>query len=297
MALRLDYTVRETAKNVQRNVVITVASVLCVSVSLALVGFALMARQGVERATGYWQGDIQFIVWMNVESTSDQIEGISRSLDENRGVEDLTFFDQEAAYEEFLDLFADTPEMAETVTAADLPPSFRVVPVDKSPEAVAELVSQYQGQPGVMRVSTATEAIEAIQAISNFLTSVGLAVAVILLVVAVLIILTTIQLAIYTRRREIEVMRLVGASNSFIRIPFMLEGLLQGLVGAVLAIGALAIFKPFFEDSLPAEELPLFSELTFSSVEMFGTYLFLTSVGILVGTVAAAIAVSYFLDT
>jgi cell division transport system permease protein len=150
----------------------------------------------------------------------------------------------------------------------------------------------------VIRVARSTEAIAAIQALSNFLTVWGLAVAVVLLVVAVLIILTTIQLAIFTRRREIEVMRLVGASKTFIRVPFMAEGLVQGLVGALLAIGVLRIFQPVFENSLPSsDQLPLFGELTFSGVEMFGTYVLLGVVGAGIGTAAAAIAVSWFLDT
>lgn len=297
MALKLDYTVRETWTNLRRNVVITVASVLCVTVSLSLVGVALMARQGVERATQRWQEGIEFIVFMSPEATGDQIEAVGDSLDDNPEVDSATFFDQESAYDEFRDMFSDSPEMLEAVSPEILPPSYRVVPVTSETAAVEDLVSQYVAQPGVIRVARSTEAIEAIQAISDFLTLWGLAVAVVLLVVAVLIILTTIQLAIYTRRREIEVMRLVGASNSFIRIPFMAEGLIQGVSGAALAIGSLVVFKPIFENSLPSgDQLPLFAELTFSSVEMFGTYLFLGSVGAGIGTAAAAIAVSWFLD-
>jgi cell division transport system permease protein len=298
MALKLDYAVRETWTNLRRNVVISVASVLCVTVSLSLVGVALMARQGVERATQRWQDGVEFIVFISPDATGDQLDAVGSSLEENPLVERVSFFDQEQAYAEFSEMFADSPDMVETVTPDILPPSFRVVPINADTASVEELVAQYEVQPGVIRVARSTEAIAAIQALSNFLTVWGLAVAVVLLVVAVLIILTTIQLAIFTRRREIEVMRLVGASKTFIRVPFMAEGLVQGLVGALLAIGVLRIFQPVFENSLPSsDQLPLFGELTFSGVEMFGTYVLLGVVGAGIGTAAAAIAVSWFLDT
>ena len=298
MALKLDYAVRETWTNLRRNVVISIASVLCVTVSLSLVGVALMARQGVERATQRWQDGVEFIVFISPDATGDQLDAVGTSLEENPLVERVTFFDQEQAFAEFSEMFADSPDMVETVTPDILPPSFRVVPINADTASVEELVSQYEVQPGVIRVARSTEAIAAIQALSGFLTVWGLAVAVVLLVVAVLIILTTIQLAIFTRRREIEVMRLVGASKTFIRVPFMAEGLVQGLVGALLAIGVLRIFQPVFENSLPSsDQLPLFGELTFSGVEMLGTYILLGAVGAGIGTAAAAIAVSWFLDT
>jgi len=298
MAVKLDYAVRETWTNLRRNVVISIASVLCVTVSLSLVGVALMARQGVERATQRWQDGVEFIVFVAPDATGDQLDAVQRSLDENPLVERVTFFDQQQAYAEFSEMFADSPDMVETVTPDILPPSFRVVPTNADSASVEELVAQYEVQPGVIRVARSTEAIAAIQALSDFLTVWGLAVAVVLLVVAVLIILTTIQLAIFTRRREIEVMRLVGASKAFIRVPFMAEGLVQGVVGALLAIGVLRIFQPVFENSLPSsDQLPLFGELTFSGVEMLGTYVLLGVVGAGIGTAAAAIAVSWFLDT
>lgn len=297
MPLKVDYAVRETWINLRRNLVITVASVLCVTVSLSLVGVALMARQGVERATQRWQDGVEFIVFVAPDAEAEQLDAVRQSLDDNPEVERVTFFDQEQAYKEFSEMFADSPDMLETVTPDVLPPSYRVVPVNAESDAVEELVVQYEVQPGVIRVARSTEAIAAIQAVSGFLTLWGLAVAVVLLVVAVLIILTTIQLAIFTRRREIEVMRLVGASKSFIRVPFMAEGLIQGLVGALLAIGALRIFQPVFERSLPsAEQLPIFGELTFTGVEMLSTYLLLGVVGAGIGMAAAAIAVSWFLD-
>src|SRR5215510_11876052 len=105
-------------------------------------------------------------------------------------------------------------------------------------------------------------------------------VAITLLIAAILLILNTIRMAMYARRREIEVMKLVGATNWFIRVPFMSEGLIQGVLGAVFAITALAIFRPIFEGWLPpADEFPILSGFVPASSEMLPIYLLLAVVG------------------
>jgi cell division transport system permease protein len=297
MAIKFDYTVRETANNISRNLVISAASVLCIAVALTLVGTAVMTKQGVDRATERWQGDVKFVVFMNPDASEDQTDAVARQLEENPEVGGFDFLDKDAAYAEFSDIFVETPELVEAVTADDLPTSFQVSPVNKEAVAVEDLSTQFEGQPGVLRVIRESEAIQSIQDISGFLSNAAVGTALVLSGVAVLIVLTTVQLAIYARRREIEVMKLVGASNAFIRLPFMLEGLVQGIVGSALAIGSLVIFKPFLEDSLPsAEIIPLFDGITFTNIEMLGTYVFLAASGMGLATAAAAIGVSFFLD-
>lgn len=297
MSLKLDYTLREAGQNIWRNLTITAASMLCIAVTLALVGMAVMTQQGVSRATQRWKGDIEFIVFMQPDASQEQIEAVGANLNDSPEVADTTFIDKQAAYEDFADIFAETPELLDLVTAEDLPTSYQVEPVNKDARAVEDLSRQFETQPGVWRVVREAEAIEDIQKISSFLTSAAIGVAMVLAGVAVLIVLTTVQLAIYARRREIEVMKLVGASNAFIRLPFMLEGLVQGVVGAGLAIVSLVLFKPVLERSLPSPEvIPLFDEITFTNVEMAGTYVFLAAGGMGVATLAAFIGVSFFLD-
>lgn len=295
--MKLDYAVRETGSNLARNVTITLASVLTVAVSLALVGASFMLRTGVGNATQRWQGGIEFVVFMRVDASQAQIDAVQRDLEESPDVSGLTFVDKNAAFEEFKVLFADTPEMVSSVEAADLPPSFRVEPVDKDVAAVEALGSQFQDQPGVEDVVFASETIRLIQELSSGLTLAIFVVAGILLVAAGLLILNTIRMAMFARRREIEVMKLVGATNWFIRVPFMLEGLVQGLFGALIAIGVLAVFKPFFESWLPnPQDFPLLSGFAVSSPELAAIFVLLGVVGVLIGTIGAGVAVSRFLD-
>jgi cell division transport system permease protein len=297
MAIRLDYLARETSSNLFRNFSITLASIVTVFVSLTLVGTSLMAQQGVDRATKRWQGGIEFIVFMNPTATDDQIAATRADLEANPQVAHLTFVDQNRAYAEFQELFRDTPEMVESVEPNILPTSFRVEPKDKSAEVIQALSESYKGKAGVREVVSATETIRLIQRFSEFLTWIILFVAVALLATALLLIFNTIRMAMFARRREIEVMKLVGATNWFIRVPYMAEGLVQGLIGAGVAVSGLAIFRPIFEGWLPpADQFPIFSGFVPASSDMLPIYLLLMIVGCLVGASGAGIAVTRFLD-
>jgi cell division transport system permease protein len=295
--MKLDYIVRETSSNLGRNFTITLASVMTVAVSLALVGASLMLRTGVENATQRWQGGIEFVVFLRPDATEDQIAAIARDLEDSPDVADIEFVDKEAAFEEFKVLFSDSPEMVTSVQPEDLPPSFRVEPVDKDVLAVEALGSQFSDKSGVDSVVFASETIRLIQQLSSRLTVGIFVIAAFLLGAAGLLILNTIRMAMFARRREIEVMKLVGATNWFIRVPFMLEGLIQGVLGAAAAIIALAVFKPFFQEWLPnPEDFPLVSGFLVSGGELTAIFVLLGVVGILIGAVGAGIAVTRFLD-
>ncbi len=297
MPIKVDYVARETVTNLKRNFTITLASVLTVFVSLFLVGFALMLRQGVEKATQRWQGGIEFIVFMNPNASPDQLQAVRSKLENSPDTEKFTFVDQNAAYDEFKELFKDQPDLTENVGPDVLPPSFRVVPREKAAAAVEEMSTPFKTQPGVKEVVSATETTKLVQELSDKVTKGMGFVAIVLLSVAVLLILNTIRMAMFSRRREIEVMKLVGATNSFIRVPFMLEGLFQGVVGAGLAVIALVVFLPFFERWLPpADQFPLFSGFVPGGPDMLITYLLVGGIGCLVGTLGAGVAVSRFLD-
>lgn len=297
MAIKVDYVVRETGSNIFRNFTITLASVLTVMVSLFLVGFSFMLGQGVENATRRWQGGIEFIVFLNPNATQDQVQAVDRDLKDSTEIEKVTFVDQNAAYEEFKQLFAGQQDLLESVTPDVLPPSYRVVPRQKDAQSVEALSVQYRNKAGVKEVVSATETIRLVQQLSSRLTLGIVFVSAFLLLAAFLLILNTIRMAIYARRREIEVMKLVGATNWFIRVPFMVEGLVQGIVGALLAILGLLLFKPFFEQWLPpADQFPLFSGFVPAGSQLLGTYFLLGVTGMVVGAIGAGIAVTRFLD-
>ncbi len=297
MALKVDYVAREVGSNLRRNITLTLASILTVFVSLSLVGVAFLTRQGVQNATQRWQGGVEFIVFLQPTATEDQIASVQQTLDESPQVATVDFIDQDEAYAEFTDLFADSPEMVQSVTPEILPPSFRVEPKDKNVDVIRALGSTFETMSGVKQVVFAAEAIRTLQDFSRLL-SLGLfSGALVLLGAAVLLILNAIRMAMFARRREIEVMKLVGATNWFIRVPFMVEGLVQGLVGAFLAIPAVVLIINFIESKLTnTETINLFQGFAVHSSEQVGVSILLLAVGCAVGVIGSFVAVTRFLD-
>jgi cell division transport system permease protein len=294
--MKVDYFVRETAGNLWRNISITFASILTVSVTLMMLGGGIIIQDGVANATERWEGGIEFVIFLNPDSSEEQVDSIGGDLGESPAIQSFEFFDQEAAYEEFKELFADSPEFIESVTPDVLPPSYRVVPVDKEANAVADLGSQFKSKAGVREIIFASETIAEVQQLADKINLIIFIVSSFLGVAAALLIVNTVRMAVLARRREIEVQKLVGATNWFIRVPFMLEGLIQGVVGGGVAVVGLFLFEKFVLADLFSDNIPLVSGFNVTSGELFSVYIVVLVGGALMGALAAGIAVTRFLD-
>ena len=193
-------------------------------------------------------------------------------------------------------MFEDSPEFVESIEPEVLPTSYRVVPLEKDADAINDLGEQYEGKAGVREVVFAGDTIKAVQELADKVNGVIYTLALVLVVAAALLIVNTIRMAVYARRREIEVMKLVGATNWFISVPFMLEGLIQGLVGALVACFGVWRFAPFFENLFSKQELPLVQGWTITSSELTAIYLTILAVGLLIGAVGSVYAVWRYTD-
>ena len=297
MAIKLDYVIRETGTNLVRNVTLTLASVLTVVVSLTLFGSALLLQQGVENANDRFKGGIEFIVYLQPTVTDEQKASVERDLADNPDVREAIYVDQDETYEEFRRLFADSPQLVETVTPEILPSSFRVAPRIQDPEVVQALGDTFSSKPGVYEVVFAFEVVQRIQETFNKIGVRFLAAAVLLLVAALMLILNTIRVAMFARRREIEVMKLVGATNWFIRVPFIVEGIIQTLLGAAVAVGFMTfLIRPFIDELSRDRVLPIFQGFVVTDGNLMFTNLLVVGVAVLIGAIGSAVAVSRFLD-
>ncbi|HEY3095990.1 MAG TPA: permease-like cell division protein FtsX [Acidimicrobiia bacterium] len=231
---RLGYFARETLISLRRNLLMTVAGILTVTVSLLLLGGILLFQQWVDHGTEKWKHGVEFEVFMKPDATQQQIDAVRNDLDHDRQVRSAKFLSKEDAYEEFKRIFRDKPDLVTSVDATALPASFRVAPKDV--KQTKQLAEKYNTRQGVDESQTADKAIKQLIDITNFLRYLFIAISTILIASSLFLIVNTIRLATFARRREIEVMKLVGASNWFVRIPFMFEGLAQGAVGAGLAV-------------------------------------------------------------
>jgi cell division transport system permease protein len=297
VALKLDYVIRETGSNLVRNVTLTLASVLTVVVSLTLFGSALLLQQGVQNANNRFKGGIEFIVYLQPTVTPEQTAAVKRDLVANPDVKSATYVNQDETYQEFKNLFKDSPQLIESVDATILPPSFRVAPRIKDPQVVKALGDQFTGKSGVYEVVFAFEVIQRIQETFNKIGVRFLAAAVLLLVAALMLILNTIRVAMFARRREIEVMKLVGATNWFIRIPFIVEGIIQTLIGAAVAVGFMTfLIRPFIDELSQDKILPIFQGFRITDSNLLFTNILVVAVAALIGAIGSAVAVSRFLD-
>ena len=200
-------------------------------------------------------------------------------------------------YEEFKQLFARSKDMIEVVDESAMPPSFRVAPRNSDADVIQALGQQFQKKAGVREVVFAFETVRTMQRVTRIASIVIIAVAVFLLVAAVLLILNTIRMAMFARRREIEVMKLVGATNWFIRVPFMLEGLVQGILGALVAIFGVQGLNWAFDRGLASnQDLKIFQGFVITGSQMSFTTVLLVGLGCLIGALGSGIAVSRFLD-
>lgn len=291
------YVLRETGQNLWRNGLLAVATVITVGVSLAMFGGFALFQVAVDNATQRWENGIEFVVWMNPDARLEEDKNIRNQLDESPGVDRWIYVNQEETYEEFKEIFADTAELIDTVDPEMLPPSYRVAPTDPDVDVVRELGQQFLGRPGVRTVVFAGEAVRDVQDLADRAGRVLFIGSLFLLGASVLLILNTLAIAIRNRRQEIEIMRVVGATKWFIRVPFMLEGLVQGVLGAIAAIGCNMLLRTYVIDRFSgADAIQLLSGFKVDDAAMLQTNLLVLVIAGVVSVIGSGVAVTVYLD-
>ena len=306
MPLSVDYVARETAANLRRNLLMTMAAVLTVAISLMLVGFTLLVRQGVAEATVQVQSGVQEVqVFMKPAASTGETAAVSRALSSLEGgeaaslgttpqVKTFRYCNQTCALAEFKRLFANQPVMLQNVTASVLPPSFKVEPANSQADNL--LFQRFSGYPGVYKVSYEKQTVDSLAKAAHIAQIIFILMGAIMVVSAIALILNTIRMAIFARRREVAVMKLVGAANWFIRVPFMLEGLIQGLVGAAAAFLFVFLGRDLMANLVTNDNIRLLNSLVVSPADAVKTGLVILVIGTVIGAASSAVAVRRFLD-
>jgi cell division transport system permease protein len=294
MPVSVDYVARETASNLWRNRLMTIAAVLTVAVSLSLVGAALLLRQGSANATGTLERGTQVTVWMEPNANAQEIAAVKTELSQlNYVTQPCAYWDKARNFSEARRLLPS--DVFQATTEAEMPTSYWCTPVALTD--AAQVVHTFTGTAGVLSVTEPQQTIHNEETVINVSKWVCLAVAIVLIISAAVLILNTIRMAIFARRREVSVMKLVGATNWFIRVPFMSEGLLQGLIGSLLA----AVVVYFVYLFINHEGSGRTTSNIFTAMHMSGSEVLLTNavvviVGMAIGSIGSAIAIRRFLD-
>lgn len=254
---RFFFLVREALTNLKRNLLVVAGAVLAVFISLSLAFGALVVNEVLRVNTLAWQEGVHVIAFLNDENSAGVSAGAHQSLmaevESWEEVQAVTYYDKNDAWIEYQRIFDGQDDLLD-IDPTILPASVRIELIEIEFHSSVKFRLEQQ-TPVVRGVNTAAEEIEQLQNLSSVLNVLGLGMAIVLGMSAVVLIANTIRLAIYARRDEVAVMKLVGASNWFIRVPFLLEGMIEGILGAALAVFTVWLGSSRLADATQSFEL------------------------------------------
>ena len=259
--MRSHFVLQEIWIGLRRNLTMTMALIVVVAISLSLLGTGLLFVKQVDRTRTYWQGKVELSIYLCIKTSPEpqcQLNGpatdaqkaqLHAHLASMSQVQAVYYVSQQQAYTEFRQYFSNEPALVQDTREGDIPDSFEVKL--KNPRADYNIVaSAVTGAPGVGTVVDEMTILDKFYRLLDGARNAVVIIALILIVAAVLLVANTIRLSAFNRRRETAIMRLVGASNFYIQLPFLLEGTIAGLIGWGIAAGLLVAVKSLMLDSL-----------------------------------------------
>jgi len=256
--MRAQFVLHEVWIGLRRNLTMTMALVVVVAISLSLLGTGLLFVKQVNNTRGYWQGRVQLSVYLctrvssspqcsrNGAATPAELTSIQQTLQRMPQVASVTYVSQASAYSQFK---AEFPSMVNSVTANEIPASYEVKL--KNTQADTPIVAEtVNGAPGVDQIVDNSAILDKFYNLLNGARNAVVVIAIILIIAAILLVANTIRLSAFNRRRETSIMRLVGASNFYVQLPFLVEGVIAGLFGWLVSAGLLIGVKSLWLDTL-----------------------------------------------
>jgi cell division transport system permease protein len=292
MARRTSYYFRETVSGIQRNGLITFAAVATVFISLFLFGGAQLIGREIGLTIDAQTEKVDIDIYLNDGITQSDLQALQTQLSNMPEVAHFRYESKEDAWKRYLVLFHNQPDLINNTRKDALPASFRVKLVDPNTQ-IDSIAAQVGHAPGVERVVDQRAVLKQLFAVSNVLKTGAYVAAIVMLVAAIALIGNTVRMAVFARRKEIGIMRLVGATNWFIRVPFLVEGIVAGLLGAGLAIGFLFILQHVFFASLH-QTIQFLPVVSVHDVVLLIPWI--VGVGVLVAFLASYMAMRRFLE-
>ena len=287
---RLRYVAREAFQNIGRNALVVLGAILAVFISLTLTFGTVVFGEVVRINTLQWAEDVRVIAFVQDDVAPAAIADLQAEIKTWEEVEDVFFVSKSEALEEAQVLLANQPASLRVLNEQPdiIPASLRVQPTE--PDDYQTIVLRLEGTPGLRDVQSAGPAIEAMIALRDGLRIMFWLLALALGVAAVALIANTIHMAIYARREEIEIMRLVGASNWFVRTPFIVEGAVEGLIGGVLAVAFIVVVQKMAVDRLT--DLPQWINVAVNNDFLMQRGALVLLFGVLAGLVGSALSLA-----
>ena len=250
---KLSYVLKNTLLNIKRAPLLVFATIIAVLVSSFLVFTTLSARSIVQNNTLRWQSGVHVVVFLDDRVTTTAHKQLQESLESYPEVRIVDYFSKPEAKEEFQSLFKDQPELLAEVDFEILPSSLRINLNDPSDYTL--IIERLEGNPAVKEIRSSGEAIERLLSLTDTLVISATAFAMLIGFAAFILIINTLRLAAYSKRKEIKIMRLLGASSTYIRLPFILEAVVESLIGTSIAVGFGWALIEYSKSSIVAESI------------------------------------------
>ena len=296
--MRANFVASEVSSGIRRNLTMTMAVIITVAVSLGLFGASMLVRAQVSTMKDFWYDKVEVSIFLCGKGsdtpscaggpvTGAQRDQIKADLESLKPLVDSVYYESQAeAFARFQEQFKNSP-IVDNVEPTALPESFRVKLSD--PTKYDVVASAFAGRPGIEQVNDQRKILDKFFQLLGGLQLIALLIALSMLVVTVLLIVNTMRVAAFSRRRETSIMRLVGASNFYIQLPFLLEAAVAAGIGAILAVVGLVFVKIIVIDQVLA---PSFQ---FTAFVGWDAVLAIAPLMILVGVGLAAIAAFFTL--
>ena len=250
---KLSYVLKNTILNMRRSPLLVFATIIAVLVSSFLVFTTLSARSIVQNNTLRWQNGVHVVVFLDDRVTTTAHKQLQESLESYPEVRLVDYFSKSEAKDEFKALFKDQPELLAEVDFEILPSSLRINLNDPSDYTL--IIERLEGNPAVKEIRSSGEAIERLLSLTDTLVISASAFAILIGFAAFILIINTLRLAAYSKRKEIKIMRLLGASSTYIRLPFTLEAVVESLIGTSIAVGFGWAVIEYSKNSIVAESI------------------------------------------
>jgi cell division transport system permease protein len=291
--------VRDTMKSIERNNLMSAASVLSVIAALIILGIFLILTINVQEVTKDVESKLELKIFLQSDFTDTQKETIEQALEKSDLIENVTFESAEEALEKFTVSLEDYAPLLSGYNSENnpMPASFVVRVTDpEDMDEVQTLAMSYERE-GVEYVRYGQEYVEALVSFNKFTNTLSIVVLVVLSMISIFIIYNTIKLTVFARRREIGIMKYVGATNAYIRAPFILEGTLLGLMGAIVAFLIIRITYYYILGLVGGNLfLPVDATLASPDAVMGQLIFFFLLYGGFIGAVGSVFAIRKFLD-
>ena len=302
--MRFRLVLGEVWNGLRRNLSVVISVILVTFVSLTFVGAAIIMQLQVQQMKSFWYERAQVAVYLctdfdrsatcdGTDASDDQIQAVKDTLDDevlSPYVEEYFFLNHDEAFAEFTEQFKGNP-ILDVTKPEQINQTFWVKLKDPSKAPI--ITETFTDIPGVQSVKDQQSLLDRIFLFLGAASYTAIAVAALMLVAAMLLISTTIRLSAFSRRREIGIMRLVGASNRFIQTPFILEGIIAALIGAVLAAAASVAIVKFFVQGFLVTEVPFTSYITVEQSLIVPPIII--ALGVILSAIAAKIAITRYL--